>query len=377
MKFDQVHSLLLRCQDETRQLLVLLSEATLREVYHCVIATRARDCLELGTGFGATACVMAAAIEEIGGGTVTTVDHMHRFPVGVVELAQITGLSRYVNAVVHRRGYDWFLLGLLRDRTIGGVCEPCFDFCYLDGAHEWEPDALAALLMPRLLRPGAWLMLDDLNYRFRGTETGPDATRSHWSDDELDTAHVGMAYDLLVKTHPDLTQFMLSNTGHIGWARKAGGASAEWLPNGVALGPIAGAWSESFDGVTVVGGASHNAGVSIEPGLGACIRSTIIDPHVTIRNPLSPPRPIDYVTLRLRMLAPDMETVQLFWVGEGDAYFSEERSTRCIVRSSSGVQDLTFAIPGSPGARTIRLFRLDPADGPCVAVLDRMTVGGR
>ena len=376
MRFDQVYKLLLDRQTEINQLIVLLAEDTLREIYECIVATRAKDCLELGTGFGATACVMAAAIDEFGGGTVTTVDHMDRQPVGVAQLAQITGMTRYLRPVVIERGYNWFLLQMLREHTDSARCEPCFDFCYLDGAHEWEPDALAALLMPRLLRPGGWLMLDDLNYRFRGTETGPKATRAHWSNEELDTAHVGMVFDLLVKTHPELEHFMLSNTGHIGWARKTDSAPAQWLPSGALVGPVAGEWSATFDVAAIAGNTPHSDGVFIEvEGCSAIIRSTVVDPFVSILTPAGLRRPIDYATVRLRLLTPDTEIVQLFWIGEDDEYFHEDRSLRCIVRSSSGAQDLTFRICGSPRARTIRMFRLDPTDGPGVISLKHLTIG--
>ena len=55
MRFDQVYKLLLDRQTDINQLIVLLAEDTLREIYECIVATRAKDCLELGTGFGATA----------------------------------------------------------------------------------------------------------------------------------------------------------------------------------------------------------------------------------------------------------------------------------------------------------------------------------
>ena len=77
----------------------------------------------------------------------------------------------------------------------------------------------------------------------------------------------------------------------------------------------------------------------------------------------------------MRLLTPDTEIVQLFWIGEDDEYFHEDRSLRCIVRSSSGAQDLTFRICGSPRARTIRMFRLDPTDGPGVISLKHLTIG--
>ena len=40
MKFDQVYKLLLDCQTEINQLIVLLAEDTLREIYQCILATR-------------------------------------------------------------------------------------------------------------------------------------------------------------------------------------------------------------------------------------------------------------------------------------------------------------------------------------------------
>ena len=157
-----------------------------------------------------------------------------------------------------------------------------------------------------------------------------------------------MVYDLLVKTHPDLTQFMLSNTGHIGWARKAGGRSVRVAPERRGARSDRGAWSESFDGVRGTRRTSHNARRVHRTGPRRLHPFNDHRPACHHPTSLEPPGPIDYVTLRLMMLTPDMESVQLFWVGEDDAYFSEERSTRCLVRSSSGVQDLTFAIPARP-----------------------------
>ena len=107
-------------------------------------------------------------------------------------------------------------------------------------------------------------------------------------------------------------------------------------------------------------------------------RNHTVDGRRPIRPILTPAglrRPIDYATVRLRLLTPDTEIVQLFWIGEDDEYFHKDRSLRCIVRSSSGAQDLTFRICGSPRARTIRMFRLDPTDGPGVISLKHLTIG--
>ena len=128
MTFEQVYSLLRKHQQEQSGWYIVLAEQTLREIYRHVVATGAKDCLELGTAFGSTTCVMAAAVEENGGGLVTTIDHVARKPVGVTELAEATGLARYIRAIELKAGYNWFLLDVLRARTRETTCEPCYDF---------------------------------------------------------------------------------------------------------------------------------------------------------------------------------------------------------------------------------------------------------
>ena len=378
MIFDEVYELLVNYQSRRDVWVVLLAKETLREIYNCILATKASDCLELGTAFGATTCVMAAAVEEIGSGMVTTVDIMGREPVGIDELAQATGLSRFIRPIVHRAGYNWYLSLVLLEQTKGRVCEPNLDFCYLDGAHEWQPDALAVLLMTKLLRPGGWMMIDDLNFKLRDCQPGWEITFADKSADELDTRQIGMAFDLLVKPHPDLEHFMLTNDGHIGWARKIANTPASWFPNGVACDTVAGAWSEAYDGAALTWDVPPMDGVFIEAqGNSVLIRSTIPDPYVVIRIPIEPLRTIDFVTFRLRLIEPDLDFLHLYWLGVDDWFFGEDRRSRCAVRSPTGTQDLTFFIRGSAQARKIRLLRVDPGEGACSMVLERMTIGGR
>lgn len=87
-------------------------------------------------------------------------------------------------------------------------------------AHEWEPDALAAFLVARLMRPGAWTALDDLDFRLRGCYPGWETAFATRSERELDTCQVGMVYDLVLRQHPDFTQFIKTDAGRTGWTRK-------------------------------------------------------------------------------------------------------------------------------------------------------------
>jgi predicted O-methyltransferase YrrM len=376
MKFEQVYRTLFDYQESLRFRMILLTEETLREIYDCVIATRAKDCLELGTGHGATTCVIAAAMEETGGGTVTTIDREPNRLHDIKELAPLTGMTRYIRAVVHPLGYNWVLNNVLRQQIKDGTCEPCLDFCYLDGAHEWVTDGLAALLAIKLLRPGGWLMMDDLNFKLRGSHPGWERDHGGKTDEELDTAQVGMVFDLLVRTHPDLERLALTNTGHIGWARKVSGRPPLWLPNGVRVGPVPAAMHQAYDGLPLGANADGREGVVLEKQeRGTLVRSTITDPWVVFDNPIQPPQPIDFVTLRLRLVTPGMETMQLFWLNADDRYFHEEHSRRCMVRASDEAQDLTFEFVGGERERTIRTMRLDPGDEACDVLVESVTFG--
>ena len=39
-----------------------------------------------------------------------------------------------------------------------------YDFCFIDGAHTWDTDGFAFCLVDRMLRPGGWIIFDDLNW---------------------------------------------------------------------------------------------------------------------------------------------------------------------------------------------------------------------
>ena len=41
---------------------------------------------------------------------------------------------------------------------------PEFDFVFLDAGHTWDVTGFAFFLVDRLLRPGGWLLFDDLNW---------------------------------------------------------------------------------------------------------------------------------------------------------------------------------------------------------------------
>jgi predicted O-methyltransferase YrrM len=51
---------------------------------------------------------------------------------------------------------------------------PRFDLCYLDGAHNWFVDGLAFFLVHRLLKPGGWIIFDDVDWTYESSPTLKD-----------------------------------------------------------------------------------------------------------------------------------------------------------------------------------------------------------
>lgn len=206
-----------RPPDGWQATIFLFPDSAMEEMFDHVPKNEARHCLELGTGFGATTCVLAAAIDEIGGGRIVTIDQYLHEPVNVRRLLEHVGLSSdLVDAVAEPLGYNWWLADQLRN---GFVSSPSFDLCFLDGAHEFQPDALAFHLAARLLKRGGTFVFDDLNFHLRQVSNWRDVFASR-SDRELDTEQIRMLWDLVVLPHPAFHRFRITCDGRVGWAQK-------------------------------------------------------------------------------------------------------------------------------------------------------------
>jgi predicted O-methyltransferase YrrM len=190
-----------------------------RRIYEHVRAERPREILELGTAHGVSAAYMAAALDANGEGHLTTVDSVrgaaHYKPDPVIERAGVGHLITIVRT--DDSSYDWWLKEQVESRSDEqGNCRPRYDFCYLDGAHDWTIDGLAALLVEKLLNPGGWLLLDDLDWTYATGMPEPDERMSHA---ERTQPHVRAIFDLLIKQHPSFTDLRIEDE-EWGWARK-------------------------------------------------------------------------------------------------------------------------------------------------------------
>lgn len=193
-----------------------------RALYDHVRQSGARDVLELGTAHGASVSYLAAAVAANGGGSVTTVDRYHFASPTPEETLQRAGLLDAVELVrIEYSSYSWWLKNAIQARSDGaGNCEAAYDLCLLDGSHDWHIDGLSVLLVERLLRPGGWLALDDLDWSYArsGVQRPPNL-----SEEEIATPHVQEIFDVLLRPHPAFTQFRVDHETW-GWAQKVPGA---------------------------------------------------------------------------------------------------------------------------------------------------------
>ncbi len=175
------------------------------------------DILELGFAHGVSTAYMASALgRKNSKGGMTSIDLLHskvRTP-NVETLLQKVGQVERVNVFFEPTSYTWKLMKMLEEDP-----EPRFDLCYLDGAHNWYVDGFAFFLVDRLLRPGGWIVFDDMNWTYAGSPTNRNTEKvRQMPEEERITPQVKKVYDLLVKTHPNYHNFKVENQW--GYAQK-------------------------------------------------------------------------------------------------------------------------------------------------------------
>lgn len=197
-----------------------------RVLYDHIRNSRPGNVLEMGTARGGSAVFIAAALEATGSGHLTSVDStrwqwLNPTPQEVLDKA---GLSDWVTLDKRFSTYTWFLKSEIQERlNANGSVEPEYDFIFLDGAKNWSSDGLAVILAERLLRPGGWLLLDDLSWSYDKHCDAPNHYEieiAKLSDGERIQPHLRAVFDLLIRTNPAFDQFLIQDNWW-GWARKA------------------------------------------------------------------------------------------------------------------------------------------------------------
>ena len=99
--------------------------------------------------------------------------------------------------------YNWDLMKLVSNNE-----KDKFDYVYLDGAHTLTIDGLAFVLIDKLLKVGGYIEFDDYEWTI-GTSptcspyppTNNKQYEEHFTKEQIDTSHVKLIVDNLVKTN--------------------------------------------------------------------------------------------------------------------------------------------------------------------------------
>lgn len=206
-----------------------ISRHSARVLYDFLLTEKPRDCLELGFAHGASSGYIAAALDELGAGSLTSVDldASREFHITIEQTLQRLGLTSYVQVHRETNSYNWFLKKQIEAQTSDGVCTPCYDFVFIDGAKNWTIDGFAFFLADKLLRPGGWILFDDYDWRYadalkRGKEQADGVTARQLSDDQIEQPNIATVFNLLVAQHPTYTDFKVQDRSWA-WARKSDG----------------------------------------------------------------------------------------------------------------------------------------------------------
>ncbi len=158
-----------------------------------------RRVAEIGVNKGATSLQFAALLGE----RQDTSLHLFDFAEKVEEAVALVKQSGFEN--VHGcqvssallDSYNWNLMRLIQE----GRWQ--FDYVFIDGAHTWNIDALAFLLVDRLLPEGGLVEFDDYHWSIEHSPTmNPEvfpASRDLYTFEQMQERQVALIIDLLVK----------------------------------------------------------------------------------------------------------------------------------------------------------------------------------
>ena len=165
-----------------------------------------KDILELGFRHGVSTCDMAAGLDGLDRDWhITTIDRVGAevLSPNVEQLLASLQLDDRVTVHYEPTSYTWRMMKMLQENP-----EPRFDFCYLDGAHNWFVDGFAFFLVDRLLKPGGWILFDDMEWSYASSPALRDTEMvREMPAEERAALQVTLVFDLLVKTHPNYSEF--------------------------------------------------------------------------------------------------------------------------------------------------------------------------
>ncbi|GAB5377990.1 MAG: hypothetical protein AcusKO_44520 [Acuticoccus sp.] len=177
------------------------------------------DVLELGFFHGKSSAFFAAIMEEKGSGHVHTFDlkaALKKTP-PIEDVLRELDLSHRVTPVYCHRSFTWEMGKLIEKEPL-----PQYDLCYIDGAHTWDGTGFSFFLVDILLKPGGWVLFDDLDWSIAASPHARQtnfATYQAYDEEEREAMQVRKVWEVLVpqRGYTDRQEF---SDLHWGLARK-------------------------------------------------------------------------------------------------------------------------------------------------------------
>ncbi len=193
-----------------------------KQLYDFILNNKPRRILELGFAHGVASCYMAAALDELGSGSIDCVDieSSKDFDPSLEDLLGKTGLTKYVTIVREVNSYTWFLKKEIEKQTENYVCKTKYDLCFIDGPKNWTIDGLAFFAVDKLLNQGGTIVFDDYNWKYSeySKQISDGIAIRDLSEDQVNTANIKLVFQLLVMQHPSYSDFIIDEDW--AWARK-------------------------------------------------------------------------------------------------------------------------------------------------------------
>lgn len=190
-------------------------------LYNFVLENKLQNILELGFQHGVSTLYMAAALDEIGYGTITTIDNLTAKQASptLIELAEQIGLNQYINPIFANSSYNWELMKIIENNK--SKHSDIFDFCFIDGAHSWETDGFAFFLVDKILKEGSYILFDDIDWTFAKSKglSGSNFVKA-MAEDEKNRPQIELVLKYLVAQHQDYEISSIKNRW--AWVRKVG-----------------------------------------------------------------------------------------------------------------------------------------------------------
>ncbi len=178
-----------------------------------------REILEIGFYHGKSSAYFAAILEDLGRGHLVTIDRegARRREPNIEHVLASLELTHRVTPIFAERSYTWEMAKMIKAKP-----RPLFDLCYFDGGHTWDGTGFGFVLVDMLLKPGGWIIFDDLQWTIEKAMQGVLKVPRTWracSPDERATAAVNLVFQTLV---PRLgyEQLKVVNGGRWGIAHK-------------------------------------------------------------------------------------------------------------------------------------------------------------